>query len=56
MTNAGDITYHGTRWAKAKQSCSSLPAEVINYWQDDESSHTVEDARKRFPDCTFAGA
>lgn len=30
--------------------------EVINYWQDEEIKHGVDDARQYFPDCSFAGA
>lgn len=30
--------------------------EVINYWQDEEAKHTMEDARKEFPDCVFTGS
>lgn len=27
--------------------------EVINFWQDSESKHTIEEARAYFPDCAF---
>ncbi len=30
--------------------------EVINFWQDEETKHTVEEAREKFPDCQFEGA
>lgn len=30
--------------------------EVINFWQDDAAKHTVEEARDKFPDCTFSSS
>eukprot|EP00210_Caulerpa_lentillifera_P007195 g6885.t1 len=30
--------------------------EVINYWQEGETRHTLEEARSTFPDCVFMGA
>lgn len=30
--------------------------EVINFWQEEESKHSTEEARAAFPDCTFSGA
>jgi len=29
--------------------------EVINFWQD-ENKHSVQEARKKFPDCHFQGS
>ena len=28
--------------------------EVINFWQAEDTKHTVEEARQKFPDCAFA--
>jgi|AntDeeMinimDraft_4_1070355.scaffolds.fasta_scaffold127561_1 30S ribosomal protein 3 len=28
--------------------------EVINYWQDGEVKHSIEEARALFPDCQFS--
>lgn len=28
--------------------------QLINFWQDEEVKHTVEEARAEFPDCAFA--
>jgi 30S ribosomal protein 3 len=28
--------------------------EVINFWQDEQKKHTVEEARAMFADCSFA--
>ncbi|GIL53154.1 hypothetical protein Vafri_8830 [Volvox africanus] len=30
--------------------------QLINFWQDEEVKHTVEEARTEFPDCAFAVA
>ena len=30
--------------------------EIINYWQEEGESHSLEDAREAFPDCIFMGA
>lgn len=30
--------------------------EVINFWQDEATKHTVEEAREMFEDCHFEGA
>mmetsp|Transcript_45470 Transcript_45470/g.116346 ORF Transcript_45470/g.116346 Transcript_45470/m.116346 type:complete len:186 (+) Transcript_45470:92-649(+) len=30
--------------------------EVINFWQEEGEKHTIEEARKAFPDCEFLGA
>jgi len=30
--------------------------EVINFWQEEEAKHSVDEARGAFPDCGFAGA
>lgn len=30
--------------------------EVINYWQDEASKHSLADAKAKFPDCRFQGA
>jgi 30S ribosomal protein 3 len=30
--------------------------EVINYWQEQETKHTVDEAKATFADCTFIGA
>ncbi len=30
--------------------------EVINFWQDEEKKHSLEEARAAFPDCKFQGA
>lgn len=29
--------------------------EVINFWQDDEKKHSLEEAQEKFPDCKFSG-
>lgn len=29
--------------------------EVINYWQD-ESKHSLDQAREKFPNCKFSGS
>lgn len=28
--------------------------EVINFWQDEQAKHTVEEARAAFPDVAFS--
>lgn len=28
--------------------------QLINYWQDEEVKHTIDEARVEFPDCSFA--
>mmetsp|Transcript_5259 Transcript_5259/g.11525 ORF Transcript_5259/g.11525 Transcript_5259/m.11525 type:complete len:320 (-) Transcript_5259:430-1389(-) len=30
--------------------------EVINFWQDEKTKHTAEEARSAFPDCAFTSA
>ena len=30
--------------------------EVINFWQDEEKKHSLEEAQAQFPDCKFQGA
>eukprot|EP00803_Ostreobium_quekettii_P003986 evm.model.scf_129.10 EVM.evm.TU.scf_129.10 scf_129:102520-105821(+) len=30
--------------------------EVINYWQDEQTKHSIQDAQAKFPDCSFFGA
>lgn len=30
--------------------------EVINFWQDEEAKHTIEEAREKFPHITFYGS
>lgn len=30
--------------------------EVINFWQDEEKKHSLEEAAAQFPDCKFQGA
>eukprot|EP00892_Ulva_mutabilis_P000491 jgi/Ulvmu1/10442/UM062_0039.1 len=30
--------------------------EVINFWQDEEDKHTIEEAREKFPHITFYGS
>lgn len=30
--------------------------EVINFWQDEGTKHTVEKAREKFPDCVFSSS
>lgn len=30
--------------------------EVINFWQDEETKHTIDEAKEKFPDCSFSGA
>ena len=30
--------------------------EIINFWQEEGESHSLEDARSAFPDCVFMGA
>ena len=30
--------------------------EVINFWQDEEKKHSLEEAQAAFPDCKFQGA
>ena len=30
--------------------------EVINYWQDEEKKHSLEEAQAHFPECRFQGA
>jgi len=29
--------------------------EVINFWQEEETRHTLEEAREKFPECVFMG-
>ncbi|CAL8468497.1 g8037 [Coccomyxa elongata] len=29
--------------------------EVINFWQDEEKKHTLQEAQEKFPDCKFQG-
>jgi 30S ribosomal protein 3 len=30
--------------------------EVINYWQEQETKHTLDEAKAAFADCSFIGA
>ncbi len=30
--------------------------EVINYWQDEEKKHTLQEVQEAFPDCKFQGS
>lgn len=29
--------------------------EVINFWQDEEKKHTLQEAQEKFQDCKFQG-
>lgn len=29
--------------------------EVINFWQDEEKKHTLQEAQEKFPECKFQG-
>merc|ERR1719389_657489 len=45
-------------WEELKSHLESMDyiSEIINYWQEEGESHSLEDAREAFPDCIFMGA
>jgi 30S ribosomal protein 3 len=57
-------------WEQLKQALEAMPwiaptdmihllnsaTQVINFWQDEEVAHTIDDARKEFEGITFYGA
>ena len=45
-------------WISEREKIELLnkTTEVINFWQDEETKHTIDEARSEFGDCLFMGA
>lgn len=48
----------GKPWVSERDKVLLLnkTTEVINFWQDEEKKHSLEEAQAQFPDCKFQGA